>query len=113
MHEVRVFHDDVRPPPEGWALTRDNAAAQDLLVRGDVVEISLDHDLGARPEDGINARGSSPDGDGLVLVRWMIVRGLVPARVTVHSWNVPRARQMVQELQSAGYRADYRPYVVP
>jgi hypothetical protein len=43
---MRVWLDDLRPAPEGWAHALTQAEAIGLLESGDVTAISLDHDLG-------------------------------------------------------------------
>ena len=43
---MKLWHDDVRPPPKGWEWARNNDEAKTYLVDEDVEEISLDHDMG-------------------------------------------------------------------
>lgn len=43
---IRLWHDDVRPPPRGWVWVRTNDDARAILQTGRVIEASLDHDLG-------------------------------------------------------------------
>jgi hypothetical protein len=43
---VRVWLDDRREAPEGWVRVRTPEEAIELLRRGGVDELSLDHDLG-------------------------------------------------------------------
>lgn len=84
---IRVWHDDHVEPPDGfhyWVMT--NSAAKVALGNMQVDEISLCE-------------------TGLDLVRWMLHNKLVPPTVTIHSWNVPGAKQMADELRSAGYSA--------
>lgn len=96
---VKLWHDDVRPPPDGsWVWVRTNTEAKEIMSRTVVDEASLDHDLGCEPEDGLYARGSSPAGTGLDLCRWMVDHDLVPRRVTVHSWNPAGAEAMCDAL---------------
>lgn len=42
---VRLWLDDVRPAPEGWVRTRTVQETIERIERGDVAEVSLDHDL--------------------------------------------------------------------
>jgi hypothetical protein len=51
---IRLWHDDVRPPPDdSWTWARTNDAAKAVLEAHPVCEISLDHDLGyAGPPPG-------------------------------------------------------------
>lgn len=50
---MRVWLDDERPCPDGWVLCKTAAEAIALLATGNVMEISLDHDLGTK-ETGYN-----------------------------------------------------------
>jgi hypothetical protein len=43
---VKVWLDDQRAAPEGWVHVRTPEEAIRLLRRGEVEELSLDHDLG-------------------------------------------------------------------
>jgi len=73
---MKLWLDDVRPPPPGWEHARTVEEAQSLLGTGAVDEASLDHDLG----------DEQPDGGALV--RWMALTGRWPkARPVVHSLN--------------------------
>lgn len=103
-----------------WA--RKNEDAKYILQNWFITEISLDHDLGYHdvelPEDPdelaevLILKGASEE-TGLDLVRWMIEEELVPPIVSIHSWNPPGARAMLQALQAAGYQAALRPFVMP
>jgi len=117
--DIRLWHDDIRPAPAGWVWARTNAAAQEILKTGNVVEISMDHDLGLDgvSEQEINdnpeflfGKGQSEQ-TGLDLVHWMIDRDLVP-KVTIHSWNPDGARAMAARLNRFGYDCTISPYVV-
>lgn len=109
---TKLWHDDVRPPPDGddWVRARTNHEAMTLLSHGGIDECSLDHDMGADPSAGINAKGSSPNGSGLDLVRWMVEQNLVPPIVTIHSWNYYGAQAMASELRRAGHACIVRPF---
>lgn len=48
---MRLWLDDERPCPQGWVHARTAGEAIALLDGGQVVEVSLDHDLGP-PEAG-------------------------------------------------------------
>jgi hypothetical protein len=109
---TKLWHDDVRPAPEGWRWAQNNEEAKQILVAFDVVECSLDHDLGADPTDGLYAKGAGEE-TGLQLVDWMIERDCVPKVVTIHSWNPPAARRMERALIAAGHRPRVRPYQIP
>lgn len=107
---MRLWHDDIRPAPEGWIWARTNAEAQKLLEEhyGEIEEASLDHDLGFENADpngngAIYLAGHSPDGTGLDLVRWMIENDRIPPKVTIHSWNSDGALRMARALADAGH----------
>jgi hypothetical protein len=117
---MKLWHDDVRPPPEGWVWARRNQEAQEMLLANEIVECSLDHDLGYHdvvlPDDPdelaevlLLLRGRS-DETGLQLVEWMIEKKLVPPKVTIHSWNPEGARQMAARLNDHGYDCVVQPF---
>jgi hypothetical protein len=107
---MKIWHDDIRPAPEGWVRACDNAQAKLLLSSAaKVTTISLDHDLGADPSDGINAKGSSEE-TGMKLVEWMIDQDLVPEIVIIHSWNTPAAKRMRAAFFAAGHIVHVQPF---
>ncbi|MFD0726741.1 cyclic-phosphate processing receiver domain-containing protein [Lysobacter brunescens] len=77
---MRIYLDDERATPEGWTRVYWPDEAIALLDTGNVVEISLDHDLGD------DARGTGYD-----VIAWIeeavVTRGFVPPVVRVHSAN--------------------------
>jgi hypothetical protein len=46
LYEVKVYLDDERTPPAGWKLVKTPKEAISMLKKGNVTDISLDHDLG-------------------------------------------------------------------
>lgn len=116
----RVWHDDIRPAPQGWVWARTNTEAERLLLENDVAEISLDHDLGlhgyteaeieANPEL-IMGRGQAEE-TGYDLVLWMIFKNRVPPLVTIHSWNPDGAKKMAALLNEYGHDCLIAPYEV-
>lgn len=116
---VQLWHDDVRPAPEGWVWARTNDEAKRILSTSQVVEISLDHDLGFHdveiPEDPdefitvMNLKGRDSQ-TGLDLVHWMVENDLVPETVTIHSWNPPGAQAMAARLNRFGHSVTVRPF---
>lgn len=97
---VRLWHDDERPAPEGWLRAVTNWDAKDILMREEVVECSLDHDLGFH-------KGAET---GLDLVEWMVQNDKVPERVTIHSWNPDGARYMAARLNYFGHSVTLSPF---
>jgi len=87
----------------------------EILRSGSVMEISLDHDLGLEDADpdaeGAYRRvGSSPNGTGADLARWMCDHRLVPARVSVHSWSRDGADAIVAVFKASGIDVTLAPY---
>jgi len=125
---MRLWLDDVRPPPDGWKWARTNAEAKTWLQRGGatpVEECSLDHDLGLRtldtPADDdpdywdkvmdlVEEAKSEPEETGYDLVEWMIENNCVPPVVTIHSWNPDGAMRMARRLADNGYECVLAPF---
>jgi hypothetical protein len=113
---MKLWHDDVRPAPDGWVRVRTNAEAQQLLRQRSepdgqmvVTVASLDHDLGAQDADefevgsdewftAMGTMGQSME-TGFDLVEWMLEHDAVPPVVLVHSWNPPGADRMAARLK--------------
>ena len=77
---IRVFLDDERATPPGWVRTCWPYEVITLLKTGDVVELSLDHDLG----DDLRGTGYSVL---LWLEEQVVLHGLKPPILRVHSAN--------------------------
>jgi len=74
---VRLFVDDFYDAPEGWTVARTSEEAIALLNKGNVVECTLDHDLG-------------DDDTGYRVVCWMEEHDIWPVDgVRCHSSNGP------------------------
>lgn len=115
---MRLWHDDVRPAPEGWTWARTNAEAVAYLDANEVEEISLDHDLGydgppptADDDPTFYVKGTA-DETGEDLVAWMVEHDRIPPKVTIHSWNHSGAARMAWRLRDAGVEPEVRPYVL-
>lgn len=118
---MRLWLDDIRPAPSGWEWARTNVQAQEFLLTGQVVECSLDHDLGYHdveiPDDPeqllevITLHGTSEE-TGYDLVCWMLENNLVPKKVTIHSWNPDGAKRMAARLSRLSSE-DIEVWVVP
>lgn len=118
MTDIRLWHDDIRPAPEGWVWARTNQAAQEILKTNNVIEISMDHDLGLDhfSEEEIDTNpellfgmGQSEQ-TGYHLVVWMIDNCFVPPRITIHSWNPAGAKEMAARFNRFGYNVAVSPY---
>ena len=86
---MKVWLDDVHPAPEGWTHILWTQEAVELLVKGNVTHISLDHDL-----------GDDEPGTGYDVLLWMIEQATMmssfrPPMMTVHSANVSARQKML------------------
>jgi hypothetical protein len=95
---MKVWLDDRRPPrdPE-WVWVKTPEGAIELLETGQVIEISLDHDLGLIERE--------PEATGYDVVVWMerqvATAGFVPPEVIkVHSSNSSAAPKMERGIAS-------------
>lgn len=107
---VRLWHDDVRSPPDrSWVWARTNEVARNVLDQGRVVEISMDHDLGGHwgEPDSVEVMcimgDNCPEGSGFDLAHWMVEHNLLPALITVHSWNGGAGFRMVKYFRNNGH----------
>ena len=112
---MKLWLDDTRPAPDGWtwAKTADEAVSLVNQHGKTITEVSLDHDLGATPADGIFARGSSEQ-DGKVVANYIAGYKQIPldTPIRVHSWNPSGASYMAHVLVHAGYTTEVRPFHV-
>ena len=99
---MKVFLDDVREAPEGYVQAKDVRQAIDLLITGEVSEISLDHDLGDE-----NVHGT---GYGVLL--WIENRvhteNWIPPKMIIHSANPPAREKMQSCIESINNMIDER-----
>jgi hypothetical protein len=77
----KVYLDDVRMAPDGWIRTKTAPETINLLKKGGINYLSLDHDLGE----------NSGVGCGYDVLLWIeeqvFTNGFVPPRITIHSDN--------------------------
>lgn len=93
---MRLWHDDIRPAPEGWTWVKTNDQARKHLAGGEITEISMDHDLEfADPS-------SSHIETGYDLAVWMVENNLVPEKIVIHSWNPVGVKRMASCFNNAG-----------
>lgn len=91
---MRLWLDDIRPAPEGWVWVETVEKAIDLISSGEVIEASLDHDLGLGQQEGY----------GLIL--WMAENDLWPSEaISVHSSNPPGSERMCGVIERYGHYA--------
>jgi hypothetical protein len=97
--ELRVWLDDLlddRAAPPGWVHVTTAPAAIALIDRGDVVELSLDHDLG---DDDVAGKGVHVV-DHIAEQQVVAGRDLWPRDgITIHSANAAGRDQMVRTIE--------------
>lgn len=93
---MRIFVDDLRDAPDDtWTVVRTTAEARAILSGGQVIDLSLDHDMG----------GDGYKDDGSALTYWLADTGNWPKnKPTIHSAN-PVGRAYMQ-----GMIDQYGPY---
>ena len=78
---MKIYLDDEREAPPGWHLVKTVDEAITLLKRGDVTEISLDHDL-----------GDDSAGTGYDVILWIekavVEKEFIPPKIYVHTANI-------------------------
>lgn len=89
--DIKVWLDDARPAPIGWKHVLWPQEAIELLQKGKVTYISLDHDL-----------GDDRRGTGYDVLLWIeeavVVHGFVAPVMTVHSANVSAKQKMLSAI---------------
>lgn len=95
---MKVWLDDERSAPDGWVHVRTPERAIELLVTGEVTDISLDHDLGLATAES--------ERTGYDVLKWLeraVVTeewsGELPT-IKVHSANPVGQRRMALALES-------------
>src|SRR6266699_158061 len=95
---MRVYLDDVRKAPNKWTRTHTAGETIELLKTGEVTHLSLDHDLGIRPE--------GPGDTGYAVLAFLeqeVGHGRwhdpLP-ELSVHSANPPAHDRMLQAIES-------------
>jgi len=91
---MKVFLDDKRETPNGWIRVYTANEAIELLLNGQVEEISLDHDIGIEEEVG----------NGYKVLKWIEEQvhttNYKPPIMTVHSDNAPARLRMELAIRS-------------
>jgi hypothetical protein len=99
---MKVFLDDERVTPVGWARAFWPDEVIALLETERVEELSLDHDLGD------DSRGTGYD-----VILWIeeavALRGFVPPRISVHSANPAAAARMLSGIEAIEHLVEQRP----
>ena len=95
---MKVYLDDERETPDGWVRVYWPDEAIELLKAGGVTEISLDHDL-----------GDDERGTGYDVLLWLeeqvVVNGMTPPKMRVHSANSSAREKMEAAIASIAKRS--------
>lgn len=95
---MKVFLDDEREAPNGWARTFWPEDTIALLKTGLVTDLSLDHDL-----------GDDTRGTGYTVLLWLeervFLEGITPPKITIHSANSSARHKMLLAVESIYRRA--------
>ncbi len=97
---MKIYLDDVRKSPPGWILVRWPNEAIELLKKGGVDEINLDHDLGDKKITGY---------DVILWIEEAVMSGFEPLLIKVHSANISARQKMeagiinINKLYNIGY----------
>lgn len=99
---MKVYLDDERATPGGWVRAYWPNEVIALLQTGTVTDLSLDHDL-----------GDDTRGTGYTALVWLeeqvIVHGMTPPRLYVHSANSSARLKMEAAIASIERHANRRP----
>jgi len=90
---IRVWLGDVRDAPDGWTRAYTAHEAIELLEASDVVEISLDHDLG---DDEMHGTGY----DVACWIEERVTDGFEPPTIKIHSANSVGRQRMQRAIDS-------------
>lgn len=89
---MKIYLDDERETPTGWIRAYWPDEVIQLLEKGGVESISLDHDL-----------GDDQKGTGYDVILWIeeavATSGFIPPKITVHSANPPARKKMEQGIK--------------
>lgn len=101
---MKIYLDDERQAPEGWILLKTPADVIDQLKTGNVLSLSLDHDLG----DDVSI------GTGYDVLSWIeeqvVLHGFVPPIIDIHTANPSSRIKMSLALDTIKrYRRKYFP----
>lgn len=85
---MRIYLDDERITPDGWVRAYWPDEVVDLLKKGGVTHVSLDHDL-----------GDDERGTGYDVILWIeeavATRGFTPPKISIHSANSSARKKML------------------
>jgi len=96
---MKVFLDDLRETPDGWIRAYWPEDVIELLKSTNIVELSLDHDL-----------GDDEHGTGYDVLLWLeeqvVCHGYKPPKIAVHSANSSARMKMQAAIESIERHAE-------
>lgn len=101
---MRLFVDDLRIAPAGWAVARTNSDAIDLLHNYRVYTISIDHDIEQTKRGGLDLETFMP------VVYYVSVMPVErrPKSIIIHTANPAAAIRMAGVLNDAGIECEVK-----
>lgn len=116
--KVKVWHDDVRLPPDpSWIWCRTNHAVREIAMEVRIDELSMDHDLGGSdiPESELSSESDfwKLDGDetGVDLADWLGATDNIPERVIIHTMNPDGGRNILAAFLAHNDRINNSPII--
>jgi hypothetical protein len=99
---LRLWLDDIRKPPWGYDLwARTAAQCIEMLQAGDVVHVSLDHDLADEHYSNQAAdRSTFTEKTGFAVLEWMQAANRWVPDISVHTLNPKSGEDMMTELRN-------------
>ena len=104
--EFKLWLDDIRPAPPGWLYTNNVKDAIWATENYNIVEMSLDHDLGLKNDKFEEYTTSETDLDindyeetGYDFCLWLTKNNIWPQKITVHSSNLVGAERMLSIIE--------------
>lgn len=105
---MKIYLDDIREAPEGWTRTYTAKETIDLLAKGGVEEVSLDHDLAFEHYAG----DYSKEETGYDVLLWIeekvVTSNYVPPVIHIHTGNPSAEIKMKQAVESIRKRVSER-----
>lgn len=105
---IKLWLDDMPerdPAGSDWIIARTVDECIEVLKRGNVDIVSLDHDLG-----DIRYEPYPREYTGMDVVKWMVNNSVFPRVINIHSWNRTGSVRMLEYLESAGANVSVNRY---
>ena len=89
---MKIFLDDERETPKGWTRTFKVEETIEFLKTGNVIELSLDHDLGGIVETGYDVL--------LWIEQQVFESNFIPPKIHIHTSNASAMFKMLAAVKS-------------